>query len=460
MARAPLRLSSCFGTAVLAASLAGASLGAGCTRVKVDGSGGTTNPGSGGAAAGTGGAASGSGGAAAGTGGAAPGSGGAVASTGGAATGGASTGGTPGTGGVVSGSGGSGVSDAGMSDRACQMAQYTFEPKIPNVFVLVDRSGSMFDVNTNVGLPMGAWVPLRTAVLQVIRNLEHDIRFGFGAFAGTSGMCPVFPTVGIAPDNYNAINMAYTGLGDTRPFNNSETPVYLVLPTVRTMLNGAGPGDKYILFVTDGEPDYCDNGNALCPIDDVVATLQSFKAEGIHTFVFGVRSANESITPEVLQAFANAGANAAVAQPYASRNIFNECNGYAPWKTAHTAAGRTMDQSLGTYTTPGGTTTYYRPNPADQTALANQIATVVAGVKSCLFDLGDVNGKSLKVDLMQLDKARVLIMDIDVPQSETNGWRMVSQSQLELTGTACTNWRKPENTKIDFRFPCSTIIFE
>ena len=41
---------------------------------------------------------------------------------------------------AVGGFGGIVTTDAG----ACQQANYTFEPKIPTVYLLVDRSGSMF----------------------------------------------------------------------------------------------------------------------------------------------------------------------------------------------------------------------------------------------------------------------------------------------------------------------------
>jgi hypothetical protein len=37
---------------------------------------------------------------------------------------------------------------------------------------------------------------------------------------------------------------------------------------------------------------------------------------------------------------------------------------------------------------------------------------------------------------------------------------MNTDTQLELSGTACDAWRKPENTTIDFQFPCETIIVE
>jgi hypothetical protein len=107
-----------------------------------------------------------------------------------------------------------------------------------------------------------------------------------------------------------------------------------------------------------------------------------------------------------------------------------------------------------------GPTKPYTPNAADQTMLINQLGTAIAAVKSCVFDLGDIGGKSIKVDLTKLDQAKVLVEDQQVPMSDANGWKMNGQTQLELVGTACANWRMPNVDDIDFQFPCSTIIFE
>ena len=95
---------------------------------------------------------------------------------------------------VISGSGGGGgqgprgsagagvIPDSGVSgDAACQQTTYSFVPKVPNVFVLVDGSGSMFDVAT--GLPEGRWGALRSALLPVIQGLQGQVNFGLGIFS-------------------------------------------------------------------------------------------------------------------------------------------------------------------------------------------------------------------------------------------------------------------------------------
>ena len=105
--------------------------------------------------------------------------------------------------GLVTGQGGQGNTvvinpDAG----ACQQGSYTFEPKIPTVYLVVDRSGSMFHCLTGTQnvCPNKAdtsWSQLKDAVELVITQLDAQVRFGFTTIFGTDpsnnrgGMCPL-----------------------------------------------------------------------------------------------------------------------------------------------------------------------------------------------------------------------------------------------------------------------------
>jgi hypothetical protein len=208
------------------------------------------------------------------------------------------------------------------------------------------------------------------------------------------------------------------------------------------------------LFVTDGEPDFCDDGDSNCPIDDVVYHLQALQAQGISTIIFGLQNGN--VPAGTLQAFANAGAGQPVASTTfadTAQNVFYACQGVAGWKADATAAGQTGMNLLGTYADTGGMTKYYSPDPTDQTALTTQLQSVLAGVKSCTFDLSDFT-----VDLSLISEASVSVQGQVVPQDATNGWRMDSTTELELVGAACTNWRQPQITTIDFNFPCDILM--
>jgi von Willebrand factor type A domain len=340
----------------------------------------------------------------------------------------------------------------GGDGGSCQHQQLNFQPKTPTVFVLVDRSGSMFSGATP------PWEPLKTGALQVIQELQNDVAFGWGAFTGTKSttpiQCPVFVSIDPTIKNYAAIAAQYQNLGALPNGEKAETPVGEALPLVQASLaKSTVDGEKYILFVTDGEPDFCDDGDSDCPLDDVIYNLQSLKSQGISTIIFGLQ--NSSVAPTTLQAFANAGAGAPVALPFKgdAQSVYYACSSVPGWTTDAQAAGKTGMDILGTYGATGGATPYYQPDPADQNALTTQLRSVLAGVKSCTFDLSDFT-----IDLTQLNLASVSVQGQVVPLDMTNGWRMNTSSQLELAGDACTNWKQPQNTTIDFNFPCEIVV--
>jgi hypothetical protein len=284
--------------------------------------------------------------------------------------------------------------------------------------------------------------------------------------------------------NYANIAAVYNGLppgpNSTQSGMKFETPTRQVLQMVGAQLMAdTTPGDKYILFVTDGEPDYCGDGNALCPPDGVVWQLQTLKAAGITTLVFGIKATIAQDLPVgVLEAFANAGAGQPTVVPLRTgatrvEDVFDQC--FNPDANANDAQGgwsadflsiaanancrndrnSCRGRTLGMYSATAGTATPYRPDVTNQQALITQLSAALAGVKSCVFDLTPV-----KVDLNQLNKAGVLIEGMAVPLDPTNanGWNMTSGIQLTLFGSACEAWRNPAATKIDFNFPCEIIV--
>jgi hypothetical protein len=406
---------------------------------------------------------------------------------------------TAGAGNTPAGTGGQGVPSAGgggpdfdlddddaVTSMGCQQAKREFIPKIPAVFVLVDRSGSMFDpIPVAGGQPVTPWSSLRVGVLDVMRELEAEVSFGFGAFSGKNLGPPEcgFDAPGVPPnlENYEAIASLYEPL--EKPTDSKETPTTLALANAAKQLRETvTDGDRYILFVTDGEPDYCDDGNSLCPPDSVVGLLQNLAAgidragnsfPPIRTLVFGISSPNANIQQSALQNFANAGAGLPVAFFTPSPNpadpnyfdpTYDQCAGVMGWSSDFATTGKTAarGQTIGTYVTDptvAGTAPVFRPDPLDQAALTEQIRTALAGVKSCTFDLGE---DGVKVDLSRQDlgeKAKIVVNGSPVPFDASNGWAMLSETTIELRGQACTTWRSPTiQTTIDFDFPCDIFV--
>ena len=110
-----------------------------------------------------------------------------------------------------------------------------------------------------------------------------------------------------------------------------------------------------MLFVTDTETDYCDDGDQLCPIDSVAYAIQDLYASGFGTFIVGLPSDQSSYAMDALKAFANAGVGQPVAPPaqngtpWSPTAINGQCQGRAGWKSIWTAAGRTGSVPTASY---------------------------------------------------------------------------------------------------------------
>jgi hypothetical protein len=218
--------------------------------------------------------------------------------------------------------------------------------------------------------------------------------------------------------------------------------------------------------VTDGEQDYCNDGDFACPTDSTVYHLQTLAAKGFKTFIFGLPMKSDDVQqqmryPAVLQAFADAGMGVPVAPVLppggtAPVNIYYNCQGVPEWTAEATAAGTPAMQPLATYAAASGGAKVFTPDPTNKDALRDEIAKVLSGVKSCTFDIGG----GIKVIQDLLTEAHVYVQDQEVPLDTTmaNGWYMPTDTQIQLVGAACDNWRMPQNTKIDWDFPCKILV--
>jgi uncharacterized protein YegL len=316
--------------------------------------------------------------------------------------------------------------DAGQTNGdGCNKATIAFESKLPAVLIVVDRSSSMFE--------RGLWEPLKQGVLAIVQQLQADVLFGFTTYTGQAGgVCPdLSGGVGVEIDNYAAIRAAYEALA--APTYKGETPTSRAIDEATALLS-AQPAStpKFILLVTDGEPDFCDDPNVVCARDAVVASAQQARAKGIGTLIFSVGG---SVDRAHLQDVANAGSGLGVEDRQMA--VASQCAG-----------------AKGSYSTPAGNAAYYEPNVNDQQALAGALSGAVAGLRSCIFDLQG----QVEIDLSVASQGVVEIAGKRVPFGGADGFRMNSPTQLELLGEACVQLRKPESVDVSIDFPCEAIV--
>ena len=310
------------------------------------------------------------------------------------------------------------------ADDTCNELELSFETRTPTVYVLVDRSSSMFERNL--------WNPLKTGVLAVIKQLEGEVRFGFASYTGQSGgVCPDLTKVDtIATGNHAAIQRAYDAL--RMPTYKGETPTSLAIDEVAKLLQKEPSGPKYILLVTDGEADFCDDPNVTCSRDAVLSAAQAAYTAGVGTFIFSIGGQVDRMH---LADVANAGSG----QPVTDRQmqVMYQC------PTSKTA-----------YSSTSGTASFFEPDVNDQATLVDTLSSVVTSARSCVFDL---KGK-VEIDLTLADQGVVELDGVRVPYDAKDGYQLNTSTELELRGKSCERFRSPEPRRVFIDFPCEAVL--
>jgi hypothetical protein len=315
----------------------------------------------------------------------------------------------------------------------------------------MDRSGTLFDVDSK------PWTTVRDAVLPVIDAYDAQRNIGFMAMTAELATCPILDEVAPAPTNYAPIAAKYSSL--VKP-SKGESPFMLALSRARELLDTAAGAEPFVIMVIDGQPDYCNDGDPLCPIDSVVARIQLLKSAGITTLVAGLPlTANAvgdaAVYAAALQSYANAG----VGLPAASvgnteANIYFECIGSVAtppsWPAEFAASGKPVQKALGTYSASPGSATFTSLDPTNAAGLTTAFSQLFARTHSCSFQT--TNGT-----VLQAESGVVKLDNVAVAFDATNGWYMKSATELTLVGNACNALRASATAEVSIDFPCGAV---
>jgi hypothetical protein len=384
---------------------------------------------------------------------------GAVVPVGGSSTGTGGNGGTAGTP-VVSVGGAQNINEGG-APPICDSLTVNTEPLMPTVEILVDNSSSMFEPTDNP-----AWDYLYTALMDpvdgVVKPLEGKVRFGFASYKGSTTAsteadpaCATITSVDIALNNHAAIDAVYSSLGDEwMPGIKWETPTGHAINRVAETLaafNADPPGPKYILLVTDGNPNTCAMLDPQCGQDLSIKAVQDAYALGIGTFAVGigdlVTNPNNGCQAEWgrcgddhLQDLANAGQGLPVADPPENYK-YQGC-------TAGMDGGAGVVQATYASTTGAtpGTAPYF--TATDAAALQTAILGLLNQVVSCTLDMDAIVTGNPTLGVVTVNGAAV-------PINDPNGWILEPNNyQVTLQGTACETFKTVENSEVNVEFPC------
>jgi hypothetical protein len=229
---------------------------------------------------------------------------------------------------AAGGTAGGGVVNPSGPNTPCESFVADGNPAIPDMLIVLDRSGSMNPDNNDDNTDR--WGGSRTALIEVTEMFDDQVRFGLMTFPG------VAPGGGdddddneCAPGNLDvpiAINAGPTIATTLQGMDaDGRTPTAAALQAALPIVSvKAGPDEvapaKYVLLVTDGDPNCSGGGRGGGGgggRDDAarMQTVQAIEAltmAGVKTFVVGYQTAGTDFAQQ-LDTMAAAGGTGATA---------------------------------------------------------------------------------------------------------------------------------------------------
>jgi hypothetical protein len=299
----------------------------------------------------------------------------------------------------------------------CIEGQVQFGAVLPQVWLLLDRSGSMADYLGTVT----RWEALGAVLLGdpsdstdkgVVGKFEDRVAFGatfYTSGAGAAGCALSLESVALATHSYGAIRQRYRKISPSGGTPTADSVAAVIANADSTDVTG---GPKILVLATDGAPGPCAErlGEATTEVE---AEVELGHQKGIQTFAISISSGTDLVH---MQRVANLGVGLeAAADPP------------APLFTAES-----------------------------QEELATAFEKILGDLpKSCVFSL---NGR---VKEENADQGTVQLAGEGLDYQGTNGWALKAPDQVELVGKACDQIRAGEED-LDISFPCAVFepIFE
>lgn len=264
-------------------------------------------------------------------------------------------------------------------------------PQTPTFQLVIDRSGSMDEDFGGVSRWDATKQTLTDPQMGIVSALQSQIRFGVTLYSNPMGSrgCP---TIDALAPQLDAADEISTLLDGHMPMGDTPTGESLEL-IAADLLADDWPGEKIIVLTTDGEPDTCEQPD---PETDqeiaqargaAVDAVTSAHANGIRTFVISVGS---EVGEDHLQELANAGQGVGGGEPDAEFYVAN-----------------------------------------DTEALVAAFESIIAGVRTCTFDLSEPLAPA------QIPDCELLVNDAAVPFDDPDGWVQTGDTEIELQGGAC-----------------------
>jgi hypothetical protein len=316
----------------------------------------------------------------------------------------------------------------------CDVVQLSPQPVIPEMMIVLDRSGSMTDGKR--------WEPSVSAVRSVTNELQAKIHFGLALFpdpdvtnasGGANGISQCFsapdpqscidklsgdidaaacaPGKVVVPVGLNTATMISNVLKGTKPSGGTPTSDTLQRLVTEYATGPVGPDSppqaKFVLLVTDGAPTCpAGKGSDTTPpdIDASNAAVEALAAKDVRTYVIGYDTSgpDNAMLASVLDGLAQRG-----------------------------GTGDKMHRPV-----------------EDEASLLAEFGRIAGAIASCSFQLSQPPQRADYV-LVRLDGKQV---NLNMP----DGFRLVGDRTVELTGASCALFQSGQHV-LDAQVQCSVV---
>ena len=361
---------------------------------------------------------------------------------------------TAGSGGVSAGLGGNGtgsldVHDASADAALCGDQQIPAISDPPNLYFVVDRSGSMGE--RLPGSSDSKYKNARIAISVMLRGVGHRVRYAAAVYPayfneeGCAPGMPIFPlTAGDSPkyaamsENGPVLSELLTRLANNLP--SGGTPTAATLRDLQSTIIGLEGKRTYVVLITDGAPN-C-NLALRCGVEACIPNIEHLTSSGIEC-----DGEYNCCSPKVGAGdCVDADASEAAVADYEKAGVDTFIVGMPGSEAYHALLNRLANAGN---TARPGKTAYYAVSDTDE--LSTALRSIGARVAiSCDLPLAETPEDP--------DLVNVYFDDQIVPKSEDDGWRYTNASAIEFVGPTCDALSSGNVLNVQVLSGCPTVL--
>jgi hypothetical protein len=355
---------------------------------------------------------------------------------------------------TVGGQGGAGglgleLADASLDAALCGNEQIPAIANPPNLYFIVDRSGSMQDPLP--GSPYSKYENARIAMSVMLRAVGHRVRYGAGVFPAIlnqDGCAPgaqVFPTTAGDPPSYAEngengpiLTALLDRLGNLPP--SGGTPTAATLRELAPTIEGLAGKKTYVVLMTDGAPN-C-NSDLRCGVDGCIPNIEGLTVGGTKC-----DTSINCCSPKIAVGdCVDADDSEAAVTAYEAAGIDTYVVGMPGSEAYRAILGRL---SVAGNTARTGATPYYAVS--DTNELSQALRSIGAQVAiSCDLPLSTAPADPELVNVYFDDQV--------VPSSGTDGWQYTDEKSIRFEGEACTHLSSGDVLNVQVLSGCPTVV--